>query len=95
MGNRVGVASNGVGNGNESVVTYVVIVEVFDGGDGEYADERHGRGHRCQRRDGRYELQHQKAGEVEVGQPVELLEEIQRQERHQCVLRRLYVIVLQ
>ena len=73
---------------------YVIVVKVFDGGDGEDADERHGCGDGRQRRDGRDELQHQKAGEVKIGQPVELLEQIQRQERHQRVLGRLDVIVL-
>jgi len=73
---------------------YVIIVKVFDGGDGEDTDERHGRGDGRQRRDGRYELEHKKTGEVEIGQPVKLLEQIQRQERHQRVFRRLDVIVL-
>ena len=39
-------------------------------------------------------MQNEQAEEVEVGQPLELLEEIQRQEGEEAVLGRLNMVVL-
>lgn len=75
-------------------MTYEIIVGIFDGGEEQDTNERHGSGDGRQRRDERDELQHQKAQEIEIGQPLELLNQVHRHERQQRVLGRLDVIVL-
>ena len=71
-----------------------IVVGIFDGRKEEDTDERHGSGDWRQGRDERDELQYQKAQEIEIGQPLELLDQVHRHKRQQRVLGRLDVVVL-
>lgn len=75
--------------------SYKVVVGIFDGSEGEYPDQGYSGRHGCQRGYCGYELQNQQAQEVKVGEPLKLLEQIQRQERQNRILGRFDVIVLQ
>ena len=74
--------------------THKIVVGIFDGRKEEDTDERHGSGDWRQGRDERDELQYQKAQEIEIGQPLELLDQVHRHKRQQRVLGRLDVVVL-
>lgn len=74
--------------------TYKVVVRVLDGSECKYAYEWYRGGDGRERGDGRDELQHQQAQEVEVRQPLELLQQIQRQERYDRILRCLDEVAL-
>lgn len=75
-----------------AAVSLVVIVGVLNARDHEHTDERDGGGDGRERRDDGDQLQHQQAQEVEVGQPLELLEQVVRDEVQQRVLGGLDVV---
>lgn len=66
--------------------TYNIIVGILDGGQCEHTDQRYRCGHWRQRGDGRNQLQHQQAEEIEVRQALELLQQIEGQKRKQRIL---------
>lgn len=70
------VATTKCGDYNKSQPTHIVIVGILWGGQHEHPDQGQGCGDWCQRRNGRYELQQQEAQEIEIGQPLKLLQQV-------------------
>lgn len=75
--------------------TYKVVVGVLDRRERQHANEWHCGGDGRQRRDGGDDLKHEQAQEVEVGQTLELLKQVERQERDDRVFRRLDIVILE
>ena len=71
----------------------VVLPQVFDGSDGQDEDHRSQGQLGLERVDDRHEVEQRDENEVDVGEPVELFEQILGQEGEQGVLGRLNLVV--
>lgn len=76
------------------MVTYKIVVGIFDGSEREYPNKRNSCGDWRQRGYSGDHLKYQQTQEVKIGEPLKLLKQIQWQERQNRILGRLNVIIL-